>query len=139
MYGTRSSQAGGESNSVASRPGTGPHVPAVLVWTRRRTLLADTGFDHVASSFDVHPLDHLRICVVAVERSDVHDRVAALDGPFEPGRIEQLDPLGANRRSLVSELPGDVRPDEARRARDVDLHRSAARYRPSAIIGQTIR
>ena len=66
-------------------------------------MLADAGVEHVAGSFDVHPLDHLRICVVAVERGDVHDCVHGLDGPFEPGRIEQLDPLGTHRRSLVSE------------------------------------
>ena len=37
LYGTDSSHAGGASASVAGRPGTGPHVPAVLVCTIRRT------------------------------------------------------------------------------------------------------
>src|SRR5262245_42749453 len=37
LYGTASSQAGGESASVAGRPGTGPQVAHELVASRRPT------------------------------------------------------------------------------------------------------
>ena len=51
LYGTRSSHSGGPSSSVAARPSTGPHVPAVLVWTSRPTPAAR----HAASTFRVPP------------------------------------------------------------------------------------
>ena len=42
--------------SVAGRPATGPHVPAVLVWTKPAHALPRPRLEHVARAFDVHPL-----------------------------------------------------------------------------------
>ena len=78
--------------------------------------------------------------VVAVERGDVDDGVAACDGACEPGAVEEVDALVADVLPTLAELPGDVAADEAGRAADVDLHAARARRtRPRAMTGQTSR
>jgi len=54
--------------------------------------------------------------VVAVKRSDVDDRVAALDGMVEPVAVEEIDALVSHLGALLAQLARDVAPDEARRA-----------------------
>ena len=56
LYGTSSSHSGGSSSSVAGRPRPGPHVPAVLAWTMRRTP-ARGRVEQVPRALDVDPLD----------------------------------------------------------------------------------
>jgi hypothetical protein len=91
-------------------------------------------------ALDVDPLEGVGGRVVAVERGDVDDDLAAADDALEARRVEQVDALGADVGPALAELPGDVAPDEAGRSADVDVHGARARRtRPSAMTGQTSR
>ncbi len=57
------------------------------------------GFEHVARPFDVDALDHSGVGLVAVQRCDVEDRVAARDRPGDSLTIEEVDPLGPHVRA----------------------------------------
>ena len=67
-------------------------------------------------SFDVHALELGLGRLVAVERGDVDDRVAAVEHAFEARAVEEVDALVAHLGSLLAQLARDVAPDEARRA-----------------------
>ena len=97
-------------------------MPAVEQWTNRRA----PAFAATSSSVRVpSTLTRSRTLggiVVAVERGDVDDGVAAGDDPLESRAVEEVDPLVDDLGAPLPELAGDVAADEAGRPADVDPH-----------------
>src|SRR5262249_54856482 len=90
--------------------------------------------DHVPRPVDVDAVQLGRRRGVAVERRDVHDRVAAEDRTPETFPVEQVDPLRPDNVPGGTKLARDVPADQAASPRDVEVHSSHFRTCFAAVI-----
>ena len=111
-------------SSVAGWPGHRPARAGRARVHEPTDALLPTEPDDDARGFDVDPLELRRRRVVAVERRDVEDGVAAADHGPQPLAVEEVDPVVPDADSSGAQLADDVPADEPACAGHVDVQRA---------------